>query len=83
MHTFSLSFAENFLIYARNLMIGYRSSCLGEVAEWSIALDLKSSNQQWFVGSNPTLSVLNQSNLDSGCPIVRRQGKIKYTRLKG
>jgi|NOAtaT_7_FD_contig_123_56361_length_1979_multi_10_in_2_out_1_1 hypothetical protein len=64
-------------------MIGYRSDCLGEVAEWSIALDLKSSNQQWFVGSNPTLSVLNQSNLDSGCPIVRREEKIKYTRLKG
>lgn len=63
-------------------MIGYRSSCLGEVAEWSIALDLKSSNQQWFVGSNPTLSVLTQSHLDSACPIVLREGKIKYTRLK-
>lgn len=64
-------------------MIGYKSSCLGEVAEWLIALDLKSSNQQWFVGSNPTLSVLTQSHLDSGCPIVLREGKIKYTRLKG
>ena len=68
--------AENFLICARDLMIRYRYGCLGEVAEWSIALDLKSSNQQWFVGSNPTLSVLNQLNLDSGCPIVRREGKL-------
>jgi hypothetical protein len=29
----------------------------GEVAEWSIALDLKSSVPQGTVGSNPTLSV--------------------------
>lgn len=31
---------------------------LGEVAEWSIALDLKSSLEQSNVGSNPTLSVV-------------------------
>ena len=30
----------------------------GEVAEWSIALDLKSSVPRGTVGSNPTLSVL-------------------------
>ena len=30
---------------------------LGEVAEWSNALDLKSSELQGSVGSNPTLSV--------------------------
>jgi len=29
----------------------------GKVAEWSIALDLKSSDWQQSVGSNPTLSV--------------------------
>ena len=31
----------------------------GEVAEWSNALDLKSSFPQGNVGSNPTLSVLH------------------------
>lgn len=31
----------------------------GEVAEWSNALDLKSSFPQGNVGSNPTLSVLS------------------------
>jgi hypothetical protein len=30
----------------------------GEVAEWSNALDLKSSEPKGSVGSNPTLSVL-------------------------
>ncbi len=32
-------------------------SKVGEVAEWSIALDLKSSEPEGSVGSNPTLSV--------------------------
>jgi hypothetical protein len=33
---------------------------LGEVAEWSIALDLKSSEPKGSVGSNPTLSVTKE-----------------------
>lgn len=38
----------------------YIKAVPGEVAEWSIALDLKSSEPKGSVGSNPTLSVFFQ-----------------------
>lgn len=38
--------------------MGYKLPNFGEMAEWSIALDLKSSDCHRSVGSNPTLSVI-------------------------
>ncbi len=39
------------------MLLALASKPFGEVAEWSIALDLKSSVPRGTVGSNPTLSV--------------------------
>ena len=39
------------------MLLALASKLLGEVAEWSIALDLKSSEPKGSEGSNPSLSV--------------------------